>query len=90
MNLPDFRLSAAHAAAADAAPGLLRRKPAGVLPHGDYHLAFDMFRMATMQQGILARSGQGSAAAADAQRTGRQVRPMAEAGWRLVQQRQAA
>jgi aminoglycoside phosphotransferase (APT) family kinase protein len=56
------------------------------LPHWDYYLAFNMFRMAAILQGILARSRQGSAASADAERTGRQARPMAEAGWRLAQQ----
>jgi aminoglycoside phosphotransferase (APT) family kinase protein len=64
-------------------------RPAGQpLPQLDYHLAFNMFRMAAILQGILARSRQGSAASADAERTGRQARPMAEAGWRLVQQLQ--
>ena len=56
------------------------------LPHWEYYLTFNMFRMAAILQGILARARQGSAASADAERTGRQARPMAEAGWRLVQQ----
>jgi aminoglycoside phosphotransferase (APT) family kinase protein len=63
-----------------------RRTGRSELPHFEYHLAFNMFRMAAILQGILARSRQGSAASADAERTGRQARPMAEAGWRLVQQ----
>jgi aminoglycoside phosphotransferase (APT) family kinase protein len=63
-----------------------RRTGRASLPHLDYHLAFNMFRMAAILQGILARALQGSAASADAERTGRQARPMAEAGWRLVQQ----
>ncbi len=62
------------------------RDPAAGLPHFGYYLAFNMFRMAAILQGILARSRQGIAASADAERTGRQARPMAEAGWRLVQQ----
>jgi len=60
------------------------------LPHWTYYLAFNMFRMAAILQGILARARQGSAASADAERTGRQARPMAEAGWRLVQQQTRA
>ena len=59
------------------------------LPHWDYYLAFNMFRMAAILQGILARSRQGSAASAHAERTGQQARPMAEAGWRQVQLVQA-
>ncbi|MDE2371524.1 MAG: phosphotransferase [Burkholderiales bacterium] len=62
-----------------------RRSGRAALPHWEYYLAFNMFRMAAILQGILARSRQGSAAAADAERTGRRARPMAEAGWRLVQ-----
>lgn len=52
----------------------------------DYYLAFNMFRMAAILQGILARALQGSAASADAMATGRLARPMAEAGWRQVLQ----
>ena len=55
------------------------------LPHWDYYVAFNMFRMAAILHGILMRSRQGNASAADAARTGAQARPMAEAGWRLVQ-----
>ena len=60
------------------------------LPHWDYYLAFNMFRMAAILQGILARARQGSAASADAERTGQQAGAMAEAGWRQVQQMRAA
>ena len=60
------------------------------LPHWNYYLAFNMFRMAAILQGILARARQGSAASVDAERTGQQARPMAEAGWRQAQRVQAA
>ena len=56
----------------------------------NYCLAFNMFRMAGILQGIRARAGQGNAASADAERAGRQAIPMAEAGWRQVLQLQAA
>ena len=49
-----------------------------------------MFRMAAILQGILARALQGSAASDDAERTGQQARPMAEAGWREAQRIRAA
>lgn len=58
-----------------------RNQPA----HWDYYLAFNMFRMAAILQGILARSRQGNAAARDAEETGQRARLLAEAGWRQVQ-----
>ncbi len=67
-----------------------RRTARTTLPHWHYYLAFNMFRMAAILHGILARSRQGNASAADAARTGAQARPMADAGWRLVQQWSAA
>ncbi len=54
------------------------------LPDWDYYMAFNMFRMAAILQGILHRALQGSAASAEAEQTGRLARPMAEAGWRQV------
>lgn len=62
-----------------------RRTGRATLPHWEYCLVFNMFRMAAILQGIFARARQGTAASADAERTGRQARPMAEAGWRLAQ-----
>ncbi len=67
-----------------------RRTGRAELPHWDYYLAFNMFRMAAILQGILARALQGSAASDDAERTGQQTRPMAEAGWREAQRIRAA
>ena len=54
------------------------------LPDWDYYMAFNMFRMAAILLGILARALQGSAASAEAEQTGRLARPMADAGWRQV------
>jgi aminoglycoside phosphotransferase (APT) family kinase protein len=51
----------------------------------DYLMAFNMFRMAAILQGILSRSLQGNAAAADAQATGQRARRLAEAGRRQLQ-----
>ena len=55
LGLPD---EAAYVAA------YCRRSGRAGLPHWEYYLAFNMFRMAAILQGILARSRQGSAAAA--------------------------
>jgi aminoglycoside phosphotransferase (APT) family kinase protein len=51
-----------------------------------YYLAFNMFRMASILQGVLARALQGNASSATALETGRRARPLAELGWHLVQQ----
>ena len=47
------------------------------LPDWDYYMAFNMFRMAAILQGILARARQGNATSAQAEQTGRLARPMA-------------
>ncbi len=52
----------------------------------DYLMAFNMFRMAAILQGILARSLQGNAVAGDSHATGARTRRMAEAGWRQALQ----
>jgi aminoglycoside phosphotransferase (APT) family kinase protein len=52
----------------------------------DYYLAFNMFRMASILQGILARAIQGNATSSEALATGQRALPMAEAGWRQVEQ----
>lgn len=76
LGIPD---EAAHLATYRAAGG----RDSG--PHWGYVMAFNMFRMAAILQGILARSLQGNAAAADARATGERARRMAEAGWRQAQ-----
>ncbi len=52
--------------------------------HWEWVMAFNMFRMAAILQGIRARALQGNAAAADALATGERARRMADAGWRLA------
>jgi aminoglycoside phosphotransferase (APT) family kinase protein len=76
LGIPD---EAAHLATYQAAGGRVDAA------HWDYVMAFNMFRMAAILQGILARSLQGNAAAADARATGQRARLMAEAGWRQAQ-----
>lgn len=61
-----------------------RRTGRESLPDWDYYLAFNMFRMSAILQGILARALQGNATSAQAEATGRLARPMAEAGWRQI------
>jgi aminoglycoside phosphotransferase (APT) family kinase protein len=69
---------------ADYVAAYCRRTGRAVIADWNYYLAFNMFRMAAILQGILARALQGSAASPDAIETGKRARPMAEAGWRQV------
>jgi len=51
-----------------------------------YYSAFCMFRLAGILQGVLARALQGNASSTTALEAGRRARPLAELGWKLVQQ----
>ena len=67
------------------APGLAPVTGRTPPPHWDYLMAFNMFRLAAILQGIRHRALLGNASAADAQSTGERARWLAEAGWRLAQ-----
>jgi aminoglycoside phosphotransferase (APT) family kinase protein len=51
-----------------------------------YYLAFNMFRLTGILQGVLARAIQGNASSVTALEAGRRARPLAEQAWSLVQQ----
>jgi aminoglycoside phosphotransferase (APT) family kinase protein len=51
-----------------------------------YYLVFNMFRLAGILQGVLARAIQGNASSATALEAGRRARPLAEQAWGLVRQ----
>ncbi len=51
----------------------------------EFHLAFSMFRLAAILQGIARRAEDGTAASAEAVATGRKARPIAEAAWQQVE-----
>jgi aminoglycoside phosphotransferase (APT) family kinase protein len=55
--------------------------------HGDwnFYLAYNMFRIAAILQGIMKRVVDGTAASAQALDAGRRARPMAELAWRYAQ-----
>jgi aminoglycoside phosphotransferase (APT) family kinase protein len=64
-----------------------RRGRAPVAPREwTYYLAFNMFRLTGILQGVLARAIQGNASSATALEAGRRARPLAEQAWALVQQ----
>ncbi|MSP68548.1 MAG: phosphotransferase family protein [Alphaproteobacteria bacterium] len=51
----------------------------------DFYLAYNLFRLAAILQGILKRALEGTAASADAMATGRLARVIAAVGWRQVE-----
>ncbi len=55
------------------------------IEHWDFYLAYNLFRIAAILQGIMGRVRDGTAASADARDAGRRARPLAELGWRIAQ-----
>jgi acyl-CoA dehydrogenase len=53
--------------------------------HWDFYIAYNLFRMAAILQGIATRAADGTAASSDALETGSKARPLAEIGWRYAQ-----
>jgi len=62
-----------------------RRTGRSGIGHWEFYLAYNMFRMAGILQGVFKRMLDGNAAAPDAFDAGRRAVPMAEAGWRIVE-----
>ena len=54
----------------------------------EYYMAFNMFRLAAIMQGIMARALSGTAASSEALEMGRRARPLAELAWRQVERLQ--
>lgn len=51
----------------------------------EYYMVYNMFRIAAIVQGVMARALQGNASSAQALETGRAARPLAELAWRQVE-----
>ena len=62
-----------------------RRSGRSHIPNWDFYLAYNMFRLAGILQGIMGRVKDGTAASAHAIEQGKRARPMAEAGWHQVE-----
>jgi aminoglycoside phosphotransferase (APT) family kinase protein len=64
-----------------------RRTGRGAIPavEWEYYMAFNMFRLAGILQGIMARALQGNASSQEAIETGKRTRPLAEEAWRQVE-----
>jgi len=58
-----------------------RRTGRSGVDHWDFYLAYNMFRMAAILQGIMKRHVDGIAASSEARQAGLEARPMAELGW---------
>jgi aminoglycoside phosphotransferase (APT) family kinase protein len=53
--------------------------------HWDFYLAYNLFRIAAILQGIMKRVVDGTAASDHARDAGKRARPMAELGWKQVE-----
>ena len=62
-----------------------RRTGRSGIQHWDYYIAYNMFRLAGILQGIMGRVKDGTAASERALESGKRARPMAEAGWVQVE-----
>ncbi|NJD35932.1 MAG: phosphotransferase family protein [Betaproteobacteria bacterium] len=76
---------------ADYGAAYCRRTGRDPIPPRDwgYYMAFNMFRMAGILQGIMARALQGNASSSDAIEAGKRARPLAEEAWRQVERLRA-
>ena len=55
----------------------------------EFYLIFNMFRLAAILHGVLARAIQGNAASSDAVETGRRARLIADVAWDMAQRQEA-
>jgi aminoglycoside phosphotransferase (APT) family kinase protein len=55
------------------------------IDHWDFYLAYNLFRIAAILQGIMKRALEGTAASEQALDAGRRARPLAELGWEYAQ-----
>jgi aminoglycoside phosphotransferase (APT) family kinase protein len=63
-----------------------RRTGRDSIGNWDFYLAYNMFRLAAILQGIMKRALEGVAASEQALDAGRRARPLAELGWQYAQQ----
>jgi aminoglycoside phosphotransferase (APT) family kinase protein len=62
-----------------------RRTGRDAIPHWDIYLIFNMFRIAAILHGVLARALQGNAASANAVETGSRARLVADVAWSMAE-----
>ena len=61
------------------------RDPQAVLAHWEFYIAYNMFRLAAILQGIMKRVVDGTASNRQAADAGARARPLAERGWAIAQ-----
>ncbi|HYR00922.1 MAG TPA: phosphotransferase family protein, partial [Casimicrobiaceae bacterium] len=57
------------------------------IPHWEFYLIFNLFRIAAILHGVLARALQGNAASANALEQGGRARIVADIAWQMAQDR---
>jgi aminoglycoside phosphotransferase (APT) family kinase protein len=62
-----------------------RRTGRKAIANWDFYLAYNLFRIAAILQGVMKRALDGTAASAAALDAGRRARPLAELGWRYAE-----
>ena len=62
-----------------------RPDPAAVMADWSFYLAYNLFRLASITQGIAKRVEAGTASSAQARATGASTRPLAEMAWKFAQ-----
>ncbi|MFT3821502.1 MAG: phosphotransferase [Rubrivivax sp.] len=62
-----------------------RGDPAALMADWNFYLAYNLFRIAAIAQGIARRALDGTASSAQAMATGAAARPLAERGWAMAQ-----
>jgi aminoglycoside phosphotransferase (APT) family kinase protein len=62
-----------------------RRTGREAVPEWEFYIAYSLFRIAAILQGIAKRAIEGTAASAEAAEIGRTARPLAEQAWELAQ-----
>jgi aminoglycoside phosphotransferase (APT) family kinase protein len=55
------------------------------IPHWDFYMAYNMFRLAAILQGIMGRVREGTAASHKAQEAGERAKVLATLGWQQAQ-----
>ena len=61
-----------------------RRTGRTAIPHWDFYLIFNMFRISAILHGVLTRALQGNAASRNAIETGSRARLIADIGWEMA------
>ena len=62
-----------------------RKAGRGPIEHWDFYIAFALFRLGAIAQGIMGRVRDGTANDPRAIERGKRARPLGEAGWSVVQ-----